>query len=479
MIGREFLAIAAANLWRMKLRTTLTAVGVMVGVGALVSMLSFGFGLQKNMLAEFRRIGLFRTIQVLPGKEQAARSGSRGLRKGVSAGDADSDSAGHVPDATGRPRALDAAALDQLAAIPGVGLAYPQQSFEARVTLGDSTRTSVIQALPAGFIRRRPFGKMDTGRFFAADSAREAVVSRAWLKRIGLPADSVLGRRLRIETAGSAQVITAVGGRLLERYGVPRRLVRRAGDFVGRILERLRPTRLEVTVVGVADIQWGFGFRLGEVLLPSGLAAKLDYLSFGDPMELLALASGSGGLGWPMIVVTLENERDYGRVKGEIERLGFATLSFPEQLERMRKDFLLFDAFVVLLGLVALFVAAIGIANTLIMSIFERTREIGILKALGAEDGHVRALFLTEAAVIGLIGSIAGLGLGLGVSRVASAIARVWMVKKEIPQMDPFYLPPWVGLAAIAFGTLISVLAGLYPASRAARIDPVRALRYD
>jgi putative ABC transport system permease protein len=115
----------------------------------------------------------------------------------------------------------------------------------------------------------------------------------------------------------------------------------------------------------------------------------------------------------------------------------------------------------------------------MIMSILERTREIGILKSLGAEDAHVRALFLTEAAAIGFLGSVGGILLGLAVTGAASAVARAFMVRQEIPPMDLFHLPFWVALAAVAFGTLLSVMAGLYPAVRAARIDPVQALRRD
>ena len=464
MISREFLAIAAANLWRMKLRTALTSSGVMVGVGALVAMLSFGFGMQRNVLAEFRRIGLFRTIQVLPGKQTPA-------------GGARQRTAGRDSSAT--PRELNDAALDTLAALSGVGLVYPQQSLDAQITLRDSTRTGTVQGIPASFIQHRPFGTIQAGRFFAADSSHEAVVALSWAKKTGLPADSLVGLSMRVQTAGSAQMIVAVAARMLAQYGVPERLVTRAAALAARLFGWGRPSSVQVTIVGVADVEWGFGFRMGEILLPAGIAGQLDALPLGDPMAMLAWSAGSAGSKWPMIIVTLDNEREYSAVKSRIEALGFRTLSFPDQLERMRKNFLVFNAFVALIGCIALFVAALGIANTMVMSILERTREIGILKSLGAEDGQVRALFLAEAAMIGVLGSSAGILLGLAVSRVASVLAQAWMARQDVPKMDVFYLPPWIAFAAIAFGTAISVVAALYPASRAARIDPVRALRHD
>jgi ABC-type antimicrobial peptide transport system permease subunit len=145
----------------------------------------------------------------------------------------------------------------------------------------------------------------------------------------------------------------------------------------------------------------------------------------------------------------------------------------------MRRSFLIFDAFMGIIGFIALFVAALGIVNTMVMSIIERTREIGILKSLGAQEPQIRLLFLVESGTIGLIGSIGGLCLGWVVSRVASFLTQQWMSRQEVPPMDMFHLPVWAGFAAVVFGIVVSVLAGLYPSARAARIDPVEALRHE
>lgn len=438
----ELARIALGNLARMKLRTALTAVGVMVGIGALTAMLSFAFGIQRNIGAEFRQIGLFRTLQIQP-----------------------------------KSAALDDSALATMAAIPGVSLVYPQQSFEAEVTADTLRHAAVIQGVPAEFVRARPFGRMIAGRFFAADSSREAVVTSAWLKRTGIPPDSLLGRSIRIRTAGTAEVMAGLGRRVLERSGLPENWSRIAGEVAELAARRLRPRPLDLVVVGVVEVEWGFGFRLGEVLVPSSLAGSVDHLSFSDPMELMALASAPPDSGYAMAVVTVASERDYDRVRGAIERMGMATVDFHAQFDRMRRSFLILDAFVLAVGLVSLFIASLGIVNTMVMSILERTAEIGLLKAIGAEDRQIRALFLLESGAIGLIGSLGGLLLGYGVSRLAAVAARAWMVRQEIPPVDPFHLPLWVAGTGLLLGIVISIVAGLYPANRAARIDPVRALR--
>jgi len=183
--------------------------------------------------------------------------------------------------------------------------------------------------------------------------------------------------------------------------------------------------------------------------------------------------------GWPMLVVTVTDERLYNRVRSDIESMGFHIYSFPDQFEQMRRSFLIFDAIVGAIGFLALFIASLSIVNTMVMSINERTREIGILKSLGAEEGQIRALFLLESGLIGLIGSAAGLLIGYGVSRLGSLILRRIMVGQQAPPVDLFSLSIWIVLGAVGFGVGVSLVSGLYPAARAARVDPVQALRQE
>jgi ABC-type antimicrobial peptide transport system permease subunit len=143
----------------------------------------------------------------------------------------------------------------------------------------------------------------------------------------------------------------------------------------------------------------------------------------------------------------------------------------------------IFTAITAMLGLmssVALFVAFIGIANTMIMSIYERTREIGTLKAMGASSGDIRQMFMLEAGLIGLFGGVAGVAsswvLGQGLDRFAHWMAR----QRDIPLPDQLFLiTPMLVAQALIFAFVIGILAGLYPAHRAARLDPLVALRHE
>jgi putative ABC transport system permease protein len=358
-------------------------------------------------------------------------------------------------------------------------MVYPQQGFEAQASWNDETHTAKVQALPASFGEQPMFREMVAGRFFAADTALEAVVSRRWLRTMEIDPDSIMGEWLSLKTAGGSELLLGVGRNQMEKMGFSRRLVEEVSDVAAVFLSSLRPNTVVVKVVGIAEIESGFGFRLGSILVPTGTVSNLDYISFSDPVELMTMLSEPPAEGWGLVVVKAENERDYDRVSAEIEAMGYRIFSFLEQMDEIRKSFLVFDVILGAIGLLALFVASLGIVNTMVMSIIERTREIGILKSLGAQESHVRLLFLVESATIGLIGSLGGILLGWLVSRLVSAIIQWYMASQELPKMDMFSLPVWVALVAIGFGVGVSVVAGLYPASRGAGVDPVRALRYE
>ncbi len=163
-------------------------------------------------------------------------------------------------------------------------------------------------------------------------------------------------------------------------------------------------------------------------------------------------------------------------VRAEIERRGFKVRSLQENLALIGKVFSVIDAFLSSFGLIALFVAALGIANTLIMAVMERTQEIGVMKAVGATARRIRGLFALEALAIGLLGGVTGVAAGIG---VGLAINRwgVQLIAADWQGFEFFSAPVHLLLGTVAFCTMVGLLAGLYPAHRAASLDPINALR--
>jgi putative ABC transport system permease protein len=165
--------------------------------------------------------------------------------------------------------------------------------------------------------------------------------------------------------------------------------------------------------------------------------------------------------------------------EAKLKDLGFSAFSLLDASKSLRIFFSVFDLLLGIFGSLALAVATLGIINTLVMAILERRREIGVLKALGAADRDVKQLFFVEAGVMGLFGGILGAFLGWFIGRILTFGTNLYLHRQNLPGVDISSVPWWLVLGGIAFAILVSLGAGLYPASRAARLDPVQALRYE
>jgi len=188
---------------------------------------------------------------------------------------------------------------------------------------------------------------------------------------------------------------------------------------------------------------------------------------------------GANGLHYSNLTVRVERPADVPAVEEGVRQMGYTPFSLLDLTNSLRRLFAILDLLLGIFGSLALAVASLGIINTLVMAILERRREIGVLKALGASDKDVRQLFFAEAGVMGLVGGVAGVGLGWAIGRVIQFGTNYYLRQQQIPAENIWTVPGWLGASAIAFSLLVSLGAGLYPATRAARLDPVEALRYE
>jgi ABC-type antimicrobial peptide transport system permease subunit len=226
---------------------------------------------------------------------------------------------------------------------------------------------------------------------------------------------------------------------------------------------------------------------VSSIYIPLGAArewSKHYRNSISEVAFRLARESGVLGAneteGYQMAVVRVSDPDVLPEVQGRLEKLGFSSFSVVDQLKELRTVFLILNSALGLLGGISLFVASFGIANTMIMSIHERTREIGIMKAIGAEDREIKLIFFVEAGLIGLAGGIAGTLAAWAIAGAANRLAYKFILQpRDVSYVDFFALPPYLWLGAIIFAVVIAILAALYPAARAARIDPIKALRHD
>ena len=198
----------------------------------------------------------------------------------------------------------------------------------------------------------------------------------------------------------------------------------------------------------------------------------------GDVGEFVR-AGGSSKPTYMALTVRVKSPKNVMQVEDAIKKMGFNTFSLLDATTSLRIVFRVFDLFLGLFGSLALTVASLGIINTLVMAILERRREIGVLKALGATDHDVRSLFFAEAGAMGLVGGICGVAIGWFIAQALTWGTNIYLKRQDLPSVRIAYVPWWLAAIAIGIAVTVSLIAGLYPAARAAKLNPVEALRYE
>jgi len=428
----ELLRHALRSLVRAPLRATLTAVGIAIASGSLVSMVAFAVGMQTQLEAPFASFGLLNQIRVRP----------------PAAEDADE---GEDPDG---PR-LDDAALESFRTLDGVEYAAPDmRMIELEIRHGEISREVRALGIPreAGLLWLVD-DLVQAGSFFSLSMEPEALVGSTLAEELGFETPgAAVGAMLTVETARLA----------LDGHEVS-----------------LHKSSFEVRICGVFEPP-GFAFRIGSrgLLLPIDQMHKVPGLAFRSRLDALRAGEDVGAPSYDRVVVGVTSPSVLPRVERQISALGYEATSVMDELAEARTFFVFLDVLLGAVGTVALIVAGLGILNTLLVTVLERTAEIGVYKAIGASDGDVRILFLSEAATLGFVGGLGGLVLAGVVTALLQVAVNVYAATQDIAgSVDVFRFPLWLLAGSVAFAVLISIASGVYPASRAARVDPIEALR--
>ena len=492
----DLLLLALRNLRQAKLRATLTATGVAVGVMAIVCMVSFGIGLQENLLARtLAKFDIFTTVPVTG----ASVSLMLELQQNAGAAAAPAEAPAIGPSAESprnafrRPeprRPLDDKAIAEIEAIAGVDYVLPRVTFSAFVQYDGKTRQLGLAGAPLNPAHLPGTGKLLAGQPFSSDYARELIVTENFTRLFARaasrrpPNSPFAPPGPELDEAERAKAASLLLGRdvvlLTLRAGAPAEVVAAAGD-PNPVDARFE--RQVFKIVGVVpNLPAGAMFdRMiagsSDLMVPMGQARLFRQVN-SDPLSRLGAAL-LGDTGYPAAVVHVTDPAQTQRVYEEINKLGLRAFSLTNQLDEVKRVFLIIDASLALLGGIALFVAALGISNTLIMSITERTREIGIMKAIGGGDGQIMGIFFLEAVLIGLIGGLLGSAAGWAVDGIANHVVNRYVGSGGKPVVEFFFIPWYLWVGAVGFAAAISLLAAAYPAFRAARVDPIKALRHD
>jgi len=506
MKANDLVELAGRNLRESGFRNALTTLGIAVGVAALVAMLSLGAGLQGLVTSRFDRSGLFNTIGVFTARD------FRGMDR--------NERRSGIMDTNVKP--LDAAARKEIAALPDVVEVYPEIRLLTDVSFSSRTLFTSVSGLSPSAKQNEAFEKMH-GHFFSSADAPEAILHVDFARDLLAPANAAgdtfslpAGPR---EGAGApevsdAQLNSLLGKEIILHYGErvpapapaeahvaaasaskPKHGDSRSHDASGppaeadgpagdagetvsfSVVRREQPLR----IVGIIDTEPYAGITASSaarVFVPVGLAEKLHPAMASNLRDIMQ-ARPSASENYSALIVRVDDPARVQPTQDALKGMGFRTFSLLDATKSLRRVFVILDLFLAIFGSVALVVASLGIVNTLVMSVLERRREIGVLKALGASDADVKRLFFVEAGVMGIAGGAFGVMLGWLIGRGINFGTNIYLSRQELPHETIILFPLWLIAGAVAFAVIVSLLSGIYPAARAAKLDPVQVLRYE
>ncbi len=421
----DLIGMAFSNLWRRKLRTSLTILAVVIGATLVALMVSLGAGLQGFIVNQFglmmpQNVVLVSTTESLFAAQQGGPPNEIVSREV------------EIPQPfTGE----DVAEIRAIAGVERVDFSIIVPALYVSPGDSDKKYTVFANATPDYEVKMR---ELVAGVHFAEDATGESLIAYDYIDTFGWPsAEAAIGKEITI----------AVGK--LNPYD------RETQEFT-------------FTVVGVIQKT----MNAAQILLPTGEAKEMA--RYHEDNAKLYTEEQPGFL----LQVKVTDEALIEQVAQEIKSLGFNAITPNEILDEINNVFGIIQIGLSAFGIIALVVAAIGIINTLIMAIYERTREIGVMKAVGATKGTIRLLFTIEGGALGFLGGVIGVTFGYGLGQMLNFVASRTFLS-DFPTFQISVFSPWLILGIIGLTTAISLLAGLYPANRAARLDPVEALRYE
>jgi putative ABC transport system permease protein len=428
----ETFRLGVKNLHLHKLRSFLTALGIILGVAAVIIMVAIGEGGKQAAIAQLQQLGakniVLRSVRPAESTEATARS-SRVLTYGL-----------HRDD------------LERLKTLPHLTRIVPMRNTEQKVTYGGVRATDqAIGTVPEAFdVINLPLAR---GRYFTQvdyDSQAHVCVIGATVAKQLFPYQDPIGAEVQIGTSGRPTVLCSVVG-VLEPIG----LRGQGQEMVGRDLDEdvYFPLSVAQPVFGDGISRLQAGTQERKIIELSEVWIQVESVDYVEPIASIAENA---------IASTHTAGVDY-EVKAPIQILRAA--------EAQTRTF---NFIIVGIASFSLLVGGIGIMNIMLATVTERTREIGIRRALGAKQRHITLQFLIETTVISVAGGLIGIAMGMTGAHVLPGLVHLFS-----EQSYPTSITAWSVIGSFAISIMIGIFFGLYPAWTAAQMNPIEALRHE
>lgn len=461
----DLLIMSINNLRRRKLRTVLTVLGVIIGTASIVVMVSLGIGLDQMFMEQLSSWGSLTTVTVYGGSGGSSYGGMAVIAGG--GGDKSSEPTyitdevmekfSRLSHVTGVSPVLDINVLirqgayeAQYMTLRGVGRTYLEQ-----IPLGEGRLPEPGEAgLVFGNMVQRDFYNSKTGRGYWDTGEMPDV------DLMNRPLFFIFDMDSYYQSQHSSGDISEEGQTTVKP---PKKYMMDGIGMVEGGPEDYGPYAYQVfTDVEGLKAQLKRAFKKGTVIPGQPTNKK------GKPLNYLVYSSAQ------IYVDDIEHVKE---VQSKIADMGFQVNSQMEWMESSKQQSQMIQAVLGGIGAVSLFVAAIGIANTMMMSIYERTKEIGVMKVLGCDMGNIRNMFLIESGFIGFMGGVIGIGLSYGISGVINRFVNMEEMNGLTGNLSR--IPSWLSLAAVGFAIFVGMAAGFMPAMRAMKLSPLAAIRND
>lgn len=425
---KDFAVMGFKNLWRRKLRTILTAVGVAIGTFSIVIMLSLGIAMTegyKNQLAEWGNLTKITVNRY--GYYYDEESGM-----GVS-----------------NEQKLDDTLIQTLSQIEHVRAVTPILNIQSRLKSGKYEAWCSITGINPETLQYFDFPEVASGEYISDDNPTALL--------FGKDSCYFYNPRGNGNWSNNDSPVDLMNDQIKITF-----------DGIYDSTSKT-PKYSKLNVAGVMaenDMEMNY-----SVYAP--IKQVEEWYKKYNPQY-----KKKKELSYESIWVSVDDVDNVKQVQDQIKSMGYSTYSMADNLDDVQEISNTLQLILGGIGAVSLLVSAIGIANTMIMSIYERTKEIGVMKVLGCVVTDIRKLFLFEASIIGLLGGTIGLVLSYGVSYVLNEYAPEigGMIGLSSEQAISI-IPIWLALSALGFAILIGVISGLYPAKKATKIRAIEAMR--